>query len=116
MRFLRFLIAGGLNTAFSYALFSCLVYVGVDNNISVTICYIIGVVFNYKTIGSLAFKDKSKKSFINFLAIYVCSYFLNIIALDMLVNFGLSAYLAALIIAAPLAVVVFLLNKRYVFS
>lgn len=115
-RFLKFGIAGVINTIFSYILFALLVYFGVKYWVATILCYLIGLLFNYKTIEKIAFNDANKKSFKYFILIFIFQCGLNIGLLTMLLHMGINEYLAAWIVVIPLAIVGYVLNKKYVFQ
>lgn len=114
-RVFRYYIAGGINTIFSYLIFIFLIYFGLTYWLAVIICYLVGLVFNYKTIKLIAFNDSSKQSLKNYFIIYILLCFINIFSLKYLIFYGINAYLAAWIIVLPLSFLGYLLNKKFVF-
>ena len=57
-KFFRFLIAGGINTLFSYCSFAILMFIINNKEIVVTINLFIAVFFNYNTSARFVFRDK----------------------------------------------------------
>lgn len=54
----KFLLVGGLNTLFGYAVFAVLISTGLHYTIAVFIGTLIGVLFNFKTTGKLVFDSQ----------------------------------------------------------
>lgn len=115
-RIIRFCIAGAINTLASYCIFAALIYIGLVYWFAVLVCYVIGLIINYKTLKMIAFNDSSKQSLLNFFFIFCGLYLVNIGALKILIGFDISPYLAAWIVAIPLAALSFIMNKKFVFN
>lgn len=115
-RFFKFLLVGGLNTVFGYALFSLFIFLHLHYSLASLFSTILGVAFNFKTTGSLVFKSKENKLIIRFIGVYVIVYLLNVSLLKCSQWLHLNLYLSGAILILPLAVVSFLLNRRYVFG
>ena len=78
---LRFLIVGGFNTLFSYIVFFTLYYLLQQKEITVSLTFIIVILFNYQTISKYVFSNSNEKKFIIFVSVYLVGYFLNLIHL-----------------------------------
>lgn len=116
-QFVRFLAVGGLNVAFSYSVYSFLIFIGLHYSLAALFGTILSVLFNFKTTGLLVFKISDNSLLIKFFAVYGIIYLLNLACLYILIDlFGLSPYLAGGILILPLAIVSFLLNKKFVFK
>lgn len=115
-RFVRFLLVGGLNTVFGYGVFAVLVLAGVPYAAAVFISTTLGVLFNFKSYGTLVFGSHDNRRIARFVAVYVVCYFLNVIPLWWAERNGFSVLVAGAIIALPIAAVGFVLNRRYVFN
>jgi putative flippase GtrA len=116
-QFFRFLVVGVLNTLFGQAIFIGLVLLDVANQVALLVATVIGILFNFRTVGSLVFQDhnRQKNLLVGFLLCCLFSYAINSIALNVLTGCGLSAILSQAILIVPIAVLTFLLNRRYVF-
>jgi len=115
-RLIRFYIAGAINTLLSYCIFATLIYLGVVYWLAVVICYVLGLVINYKTIKTIAFNDSSKQSLRNFFFIFCGTCLLNIGSLKVLIELGINAYVSAWIVVIPISLLSYVLNKKYVFN
>jgi len=107
---------GALNTLFSLSIYWILVFFGVHYSLAVFISNMLGILFNYKTTGKLVFESDSNKLIFKFIAVYLFTYCLSVGGIKLLLIIGVDKYLAAVIIAAPMAVISFFLMKRFVFK
>ena len=114
-RLFRYYLAGGINTLFSYCLFAILLYIGFAYWAAVTCCYVIGLFINFKTIKFIAFNDSSRQSLQNFFIIYAGTCLVNILSLKGLMTLGINPYLGAWLVVLPLSLLVYFLNKKFVF-
>ena len=115
-KFIRYLFVGALNTLFSLTVYWILVFFGVHYSLAVFISNMLGVLFNYKTTGKLVFESNSNKLILKFFAVYLFIYLLSIASLKLLFIIGVDKYLGAVVIALPMAVISFFLNKKFVFK
>src|SRR5512135_1115327 len=93
-QFLRFIIVGGLNTAFGYGVFALMLTLGLHYSLAALLATILGILFNFKTYGTLVFKNPDNRLILKFVGVYGISYVLTVVALGILKSFGLSAYMA----------------------
>ncbi len=113
---LRFLFVGALNTLVGYCLYAFFIWLGFGYALSLTFATILGVLFNFKSIGALVFKSRDNALLIRFASVYLVVYAANMWVVGLLVKNGMGTYLAGIITIVPLAVVSFLLNKYCVFK
>jgi len=119
--FIRFLLVGVLNTAFSYLLYASLILIGLKYLLAFSISYVAGVLFNFQTIGKLVFKNKNNKLLFRFVGVYVVIYLLNAEglriadALNINIEYKTKMLIASAILVVPMAMVSFVLNKLFVF-
>ncbi len=115
-QFLRFLLTGGLNTAFGYMAFSVFTYLTGNPSISVILANIVGVLFNFKTYGSFVFKSKDNSKIYRFCGAYLFITTVQILSLKGLANFGITnPYLAGAILTLPMAALSFIHIRKFVF-
>jgi putative flippase GtrA len=114
-RFSRFLVVGVVNTAFSYALFSLFIFLRLHYTLAVLLATVVGVLFNFKTTGRYVFSSRSNRVLYRFLGVYTLTYFINIGMLRLLSSWGMSLYVAGLLLPLPVAVISFLLQHKFVF-
>lgn len=93
-----------------------LVYLNVHYSIAMLVSNILGILFNYKTTGKLVFENNSNKLLIKFFFVNIIIYLLSLGVLKILFLIGVDKYSGAIIIAAPMAIISFFLNKHYVFT
>lgn len=115
-QFLRFLFIGGINTLFGYGIFAVFIFFKFHYSLAVLFSTIIGVLFNFKTLGVFVFKSHDNRKIIGFVMVYVVTYFINVGLMYCLTKIGISAYFAGMIAVFPVAITGFVLNKLFVFS
>ncbi len=114
-RFLRFLAVGGLNTLFGYSLFAALIFAGFHYSLAVFVSTLLGVLFNFKTTGSIVFKSSDNMLVFKFVAGYGVIYLLNVGLLKVLSLLGFNMYAAGALLLLPMALVSYVINSRLVF-
>ncbi|MBM3266548.1 MAG: GtrA family protein [Candidatus Sericytochromatia bacterium] len=115
-RFLKFLAVGVLNTLFGYSLYALLVFIGLDVALAILLGTILGVLFNFKTTGTLVFGSRDNRRLIRFIGVYALLYVVNVASVKLLMGAGLNSYLAGAVLLAPMAILAFLLNRKLVFA
>jgi len=114
--FVRFVLAGALNTAFGYILYAASYFLTGNEGLSLAIDYVVGALFNYKTYSILVFGKYNRKRFIAFCLVYVFTYFLNYGMLHLLIAWtGLNAYLSQLIALTVCPLALYFLLRSFVF-
>jgi putative flippase GtrA len=113
---LRFLVVGGLNTAFGYSLFAVLTYFGMRYPAAIGLATIGGVLFNFQSVGRLVFNGAPRSRFWRFVGVYVVIYLLNLGGVRLALGLGANVYLANAITLIPLSLLAFILNRRFVFN
>ena len=114
--FYRFLLVGILNTIFGYSIFSLGIFIGFHYSISLLLSTILGIIFNFNSIGYIVFKNKNKQLFSKFIFIYIFIYLINLIFIKLLSSIGISYYLSAALMIGPSAIFSYWLLKIYVFK
>ncbi len=115
-KFIRFLIVGGINTAFGYGIFALLIFLKVHYAIAALLATFLGVLFNFKTTGRLVFDSKDNRLIFKFVGVYGIIYAINTASLGVFNFFKVDMYLAGAVMILPMAMVAFVLNKRLVFK
>jgi putative flippase GtrA len=108
----RFFLVGIVNTAFGYSIFAMFILLGLHYVLAVLLALVCGVMFNFKTTGTIVFKNKNNRLILSFIAVYILMYLLNIGFLRVC---GLNKLLGEAIIIVPLALLTFWLQKQFVF-
>jgi putative flippase GtrA len=115
MRFLHFLVAGGLNTLFGYSAFAALIWAGVSNDAAVIGSTVAGVTFNYGTYGKV-FAAQGFARLPAFVAIYGALLLANILMLRFFVTTGTSAYVGQALVLILIVPITYVALKRFVFA
>ena len=75
----------------------------------------LGVLFNFKSMGGLVFRSKGNRNLPRFLAVYAVIYLVNLLALGVMLHFGIPEWLGGLILLLPSAILSYVLNRQFVF-
>jgi len=114
-KLLRFFLVAGLNTLFGYGLFALLIWAGFYYPIALFIATILGILFNFKTYGTLVFNNNNNKLLFRFVIVYAILYLFNYLGLSIFLYFGINNYIGGAILAVPAGLLGFVLNKTFVF-
>jgi putative flippase GtrA len=114
-KYIRFILVGALNTAFGYAVFSGLTWLGWEDLYAVPAATAAGVTFNFVTYGKLVFKSLDRRNVPRFALGYAGLYICNIAGLRALAGTGLDAYRSQAALIIPLAILSYVINDRWVF-
>jgi len=112
---LRFLVTGGINTAFGYAIYAACIFLGAGYAVASGVSIVCGVLFSYKTTSAMVFGRGYSGSLVRYIGSYVIVYLFSVLILRTLDQFGVNAYLAGILAAPPCAVLSFALLKLFVF-
>jgi putative flippase GtrA len=125
IQFLRFLAVGGVNTAFGYGVFALLILLNrhfricspeVELVLAPLISQICGILFNFKTTGTLVFRNRNNRLILRFVSVYSTTYLLNYGLLRLFESFGVGRLVGGAILVLPLAILAYTLNRKYVFN
>jgi len=114
--FAKFLLVGLLNTLFGYSIFATFIFIGFHYTIATLMATVIGILFNFKTTGTIVFKINKNSLIIKFVAVYSVIYVLNISCLKILSLYNVDIYIAGLLLIIPMAIITFLLHRHFVFN
>lgn len=114
--FAVYMLVGVLNTAVGYSLFALFIFLGVHYSLAVLLSTILGVLFNFKSIGRIVFKNSDNRLIGRFISVYVVTYLLNIAGLRLMSSSGMDMYLAGALLLLPMALISFFLHRTLVFS
>jgi putative flippase GtrA len=116
IQFIRFLVVGGINTVFGYAIFALFIVIGLHYVLAALSGQICGILFNFNTIGTIVFKNRDKRLLFRFFGVYLITYLLSIGSLRVFEIAGIGSLVAAAIMVLPVSFVGFLLMRRFVFK
>jgi len=115
-QFVRFLLVGGLNTSFSYAVYAVLLFLGLNYVIANFGSLLLGILFSFRTQGRLVFGNSDGRLFFRFAAIWVLIFGVNILLISSLIHTGLNAYWAGALALVPITVISYVVQKFLVFG
>lgn len=113
--FVRFLIAGVLNTLFGFAAYSLAILAGLEIWLALLAGVAAGLVFNFVTTGGYVFRDLSPSRFPKFVACYILVYLANFGLIKLLAPWVPHPILAQAIVTFPAALASYWLMSRWVF-
>ncbi|HZE59497.1 MAG TPA: GtrA family protein [Burkholderiales bacterium] len=111
---LRFIVVGGINTAFGYACYAGCIFAGMGYALASAVSMVAGVLFNYGTTRGLVFRSRAG-SLWRFIGCYAVVYVFSVALLAQLDARGVNLYLAGLLVGLPAAVLSYVLLKTLVF-
>lgn len=111
----RFFLISGLNTAFGYGVFALLISLAVHYSLAIFISTFLGILFNFKTIGVLVFKNSNNILIFKFFMVYGITYLINVGCMALLKYFGMNIYLGGALLLIPVGLIAYFLNKSIVF-
>lgn len=114
-RILRFLLVGGLNTAFGYAVYAAFILVGAPLWMAVGGAMLLAIMFNFFSYGALVFGSTSRRLLPRFLIFYLAFGSLNVLLLRLLGALGAGPLLAQALLLPLLAVCAYLGLRGFVF-
>lgn len=115
-RLVLFFIVGGVNTLFGYSLYALLLYLHLHYALASLLSTIVGVLFNFKTTGVIVFKNHNNCLLLRFIGVYSVTYLLNIGGLKIFSIYNANMYLAGAVLVLPIALLAFILQKKFVFG
>lgn len=113
--FVRFLLVGGLNTAFGYGVFALLVLAGVHYAAAALLGTVLGVLFNFRTTGRIVFGSRDDRLLLRFSLVYAITYAVNVAALKAAKSAGVPILLAGAVLTLPVSLLAFSLQRALVF-
>lgn len=115
-RFLRFLIAGGINTLFGFLVFSLAVFAGLPTWLALIVSTVAGTLFNFFTTGAYVFRDLTCRRLPRFVLCYAMVYVVNLEALGAVQPAIGSKIAAQAALALPIAFLAYWLLARFAFA
>lgn len=115
-RLIRFLLVGGINTAFAYVVYACFLMLGMSYALANFLSLITSILFSFKTQGTLVFNNTAHRLFFRYAICWFLIYLCNIGFIRQMLIFGLDAYTAGALAIPPVILISFLLQKYFVFN
>lgn len=113
--FVRFLFVGGLNTAFGYGVYALLLILKLPDWLALFLATVAGVLFNFKTLGVLVFRNPDNGLIFRFVAVYAVTYLINLGGIRLLGLLHVNSYIAGAVMITLSAVLTYALNRAFVF-
>lgn len=114
-RWLRFLLLGVVNTAFSYAVYALLLALGLHYALANLGALALGIVFSFRTHSAYVFGHPGWRPFARYVLCWVAIYCLNILMIAGLVRAGADPYTAGALTVLPGAAMSYLAQRYVVF-
>ncbi len=114
-QFVRFVLVGVANTAFSYAVYATLLYAGLNYALANLGACLLGIMFSFRTQGVLVFRNPAWRPLSKYVAFWLLIYLCNIGLIKELHSCGFNAYAAGALALAPIVALSFTLQKYVVF-
>lgn len=117
-RWAKYIGVGGLNTIVGYGLYAALLLAGLPYLWALFFATILGVIFNYFSIGRLVFRSRGGwLAFGKFIFAYALTYVTNAAILSFSINkLAWNAYISQLLSIAPTAAISWILMKHWVYK
>jgi putative flippase GtrA len=115
-QFFRFLIVGGVNTSFGYAVYTLFLFLGVQYQLASLGALICGIVFSFNTQKKFVFKSTKEGAFVRFVFCWIVIYLFNISLIAKCISYGFDAYLSGAIAIVPVTLFSYFLQKIVVFK
>ena len=115
VRFLRFLVVGGINTGFSYLIYAFCLFIGMQYAIANFMALVLGIFFSFKTQGSFVFYNTENRLLGRFVISWAIIYLITITIIGQLVGKGLDAYTAGALALPFSAILSYVTQKHFVF-
>jgi putative flippase GtrA len=116
IRFMRFLLVGGLNTLFGFAVYSLLALSDLSTWMILIASNLAGLAFNFVTTGGLVFRDMSLARVPRFLICYGVIFVIYLVGIELLTPVTDGRIWAMTIILLPMAALTYLIQSRFVFG
>lgn len=111
-QFLRFIMIGVLNTAFGYAVFALLIWIGLPPQPALALAFVLGVMWNYFAHARYVFGAGGLARVPHYVLGYLVVYGFNALALKLLLSAGLASLVAQALLAPIAAVLSFFLIAK----
>lgn len=112
-RILRFLLVGGMGTAFSYGVYALLLMAGVHYAPANFMALCAGILFSFKTQGTFVFDNSDNSLLGRFVAVWLVIYVANVLFIREMLVLGLDVYSAGAL-AVPAIAIISYVGQRYV--
>jgi putative flippase GtrA len=112
----KFAVVGLLNTGWSYLLYATFLYFGLNYWVASFLTIVLSVGFGFLTQGNLVFGGATRKALLRFVLVWVLIYTVYLAIVSVAENVGINNYLGGLIATPLVAVLSYILQRRFVFA
>jgi putative flippase GtrA len=112
----RFLFVGAINTLFGYSVFAFFVLIGLHYALAALLGTVLGILFNFKTTGTIVFKNHDNRLILRFFGVYGFMYVIGVANLKLFKELGVHVLVTAAVFTLPGALLSFWLMRRFVFG
>ena len=116
IRFLRFLVVGGFNTAVGYVLFCVALAIFPTTFIALCVSTLLAIFFNFFTTGTFVFGSRDPGRIVRFYGVYGIVFAYNAVGLAILERLGIVPQIGALVLLPGAVIMSYLLNRQLVFA
>lgn len=113
---LRFLVVGGANTLFAYAIYAAGLFLGAPYQLASIIALVGGIATGFVLQGKVTFRSRLEGRFLPFVALWTLLYLANITLIRCLGLAGVGYYLGGLIAAVPVNAISYLALRYVIFA
>ena len=115
-QFLRFLVAGGVNTLFGFGVNIAALLAGMPVWLAMLVGTVAGVAFNFFTHGGYAFRDMSARRLPRYVLGYAAVYAIGLSAFHVLHPVVRDPIACQAVLLIPMALLSYLIMSRFVFQ
>ena len=115
-RLILFFLVGGVNTLFGYSLYALLIFLHLHYALASLLGTIGGVLFNFKTTGTIVFNNHDNRLIYKFIVVYAVTYLINVSGLKLFSIFNANMYMAGAVLVLPVALLGYGLQTKFVFG
>lgn len=112
---LRFVVVGGINTAFSYGIYALVLLSGFNFAVANLVALSLGILFSFKTQGTLVFRNGDNRRFWRFILSWTIIYLATITLISQFIASGLNAYISGALALPFSTVLSYMMQKYFVF-
>jgi putative flippase GtrA len=113
--FVKFVLIGVFNTAFSYSIYAGLLFVGFNYALANLIALILGIIVSFRTQGRFVFGNTDIRLGVRFLLGWGFIYAVAVLLVGWMISLGINAYSAGAVALPFTAVTSFFVQKNFVF-
>ena len=113
---IKFILIGALNTIFGYSLYALFIYIGINYFFAIFFSTILGVLFNFRTIGKFVFENDDYRLITKFVLAYSVTFIINVSIVTFMRGKGYDDYSSGFFAIIISSVLSFALTKYLVFK